>query len=249
MTKLVTILHVIAGTVGLLTGIVAVSSRKGARVHRVMGALFCVSMLVMAVLADYLAVAVPEQIPNLFIGTFTIYLVATAWMTVRRKENLVGIPEKTALGVILLLSVPFAILSFELVSGLEPSFKSAVPLEGPVRIAIYVFTFMVAMAAIGDVRLVLAGGIAGAQRIGRHLWRMCLGLALAAGSAFTNGLPRLLPRTVHIPLILLFLPQFASLAVLIFWMIRVRFTDWYRRTPDALEPNRGVLLPKIIRGR
>jgi len=231
VTKLVTILHVIAGTIGLLTGIASVSARKGGRVHRVMGVLFCVSMLVMAVLADYLAVAMPEQIPNLFIGTFTIYLVATAWMTVRRKENLVGIPEKTALGVILLLSLPFAILSFELVSGLEPSFKSAVPLEGPVRIAIYVFTFMVAMAAIGDVRLVLAGGIAGAQRIGRHLWRMCLGLTLAAGSAFTNGLPRLLPRTVHIPLILLFLPQFASLAVLIFWMIRVRFTDWVRRTP------------------
>jgi len=44
-------------------------------------------MLVMAALADYLAVAIPEQIPNFFIGTFTIYLVATAWMTVRRKER------------------------------------------------------------------------------------------------------------------------------------------------------------------
>ena len=38
-------------------------------------------MLGMAVLADYLAVAIPEQILNFFIGTFTIYLVATAWMT------------------------------------------------------------------------------------------------------------------------------------------------------------------------
>ena len=75
MTKLATILHVIAGTVGLLAGIIAVSSRKGSRVHRVMGTLFCVSMLVMAVLADYLAVAIPEQIPNFFISTFTIYLV------------------------------------------------------------------------------------------------------------------------------------------------------------------------------
>ena len=228
MTKLVLNLHVIAGTVGLVTGIIAVSTRKGGRTHRVTGLLFCVSMLVMAALADYLAVAMPEQIPNLFIGTFTIYLVATAWMTVRRKERSVGIAEKTALGVILLLCFPFALLSFELAAGLKPSFKSAVPFEGPVLIAIYVFTFMVAMAAIGDVRLVLAGGITGARRIGRHLWRMCLGLTLAAGSAFTNGLPRLLPRSVHIPLIFLFLPQFASLGVLLFWMIRVRFTDWYR---------------------
>jgi len=30
-------------------------------------------------------------------------------------------------------------------------------------------------------------GIVGATRIARHLWRMCLGLTLAAGSAFTMG--------------------------------------------------------------
>jgi hypothetical protein len=228
VTKLVTILHVVAGTVALFTGIIATSSHKGARVHRAAGTLFCVSMLVMAVLADYLAVAVPEQIPNFFIGTFTIYLVATAWMTVRRKGRSVGVTEKTALSIVLCLCVPFAILSFQVATGLEPSFKSAVSIEGPVRIALYSFTFLVTMAAIGDVKLVLAGGITGARRIGRHLWRMCLGLSLAAGSAFTNGFPRLLPNTVHVPLILLFVPQLSSLGVMIFWIVRVRFTGWYK---------------------
>jgi uncharacterized membrane protein len=222
------ILHVIAGVIALFAGIVATSSRKGARAHRVAGTVFVVSMVVMAVFADYLAVTIPEQIPNLFIGTFTIYLVATAWMTVRRKEGSVGIPEKIALLVVLCLCVPFAILSFQLATGLEPSFKSAVPLEGPVRIAIYSFTFLVAMAAIGDAWLIRAGGVTGRRRIGRHLWRMCLGLTFAAGSAFTNGLPRLLPNTVHVPLMYLFLPQLSSLVLLIFWMIRVRFTGWYK---------------------
>lgn len=233
MTKLALILHVLAGTIALSAGIVAMSCRKGAYAHRVAGTVFVISMLVMAAFADYLAVAMPEQIPNLFIGTFTIYLVATAWLTVRRKERSVGTPEKIALFVILCLCVPFVILSFELATGLQPSFKSAVPLEGPVRIAIYVFTFLVAMALIGDVKLVLAGGITGTRRIGRHLWRMCAGLTFAAGSAFTNGLPRLLPNTVHIPLIFLFIPQLSSLVLLIFWMIRVRFTGWYR----DLTPN------------
>jgi uncharacterized membrane protein len=228
VTNLVLILHVVAGTIALFSGIIAMSSRKGARAHRVAGTLFAVSMVAMAVFADYLAIAIPEQIPNLFIGTFTIYLVATAWMTVRRKEQSVGIPEKIALLVVLCLCVPFAILSFQLATGLEPSFKSAVPLEGPVRVAIYSFTFLVAMAAIGDAGLVRAGGVTGRRRIGRHLWRMCLGLTLAAGSAFTNGLPRLLPNTVHVPLIFLFLPQLSSLVLLIFWMIRVRFTGWYK---------------------
>ena len=228
MTKLVITLHVVAGTIALFAGIVAMSSRKGARAHRVAGTLFVVSMLVMAVFADYLALAMPGQIPNLFIGTFTIYLVATAWMTVRRKERSVGIPEKIALVVVLCLCVPFAILSFQLATGLQPSFKSAVPLEGPVRVAIYSFTFLVAMAAIGDAMLVQAGGATGKRRIGRHLWRMCLGLTFALGSAFTTGLPRLLPNTVHVPLIFLFLPQLSSLLLLIFWMIRVRFTGWYK---------------------
>ena len=233
MTKLAIILHILAGTVGLLSGIVAMSFRKGARAHRVAGTVFFVSMLVMAAFADYLAVAIPEQIPNLFIGTFTIYLVATAWMTVRRSERSTGVAEKIALLAILLLCVPFAILSFQLATGLEPSFKSAVPLEGPVRVAIYSFTFLVAMAAIGDAKLVLAGGISGARRIGRHLWRMCLGLTLAAGSAFTNGLPRLLPNTMHVPLFLLFIPQLSSLGLLVFWMLRLRFTSWYK----DLAPN------------
>jgi hypothetical protein len=209
------------------------SSRKGGRAHRLSGTVFFVSMLVMAGLADYLAVAIPEQIPNLFIGTFTIYLVATAWLTVRRKGRFVGIPEKVALLVVLCLCLPFAVLSFQLATGLEPSFKSATPLEGPVRVAIYSFTFLVAMAALGDARLVQAGGVTGVRRIGRHLWRMCLGLALALGSAFTNGLPRLLPKTMHIPLILLFIPQLSALILMIFWMFRVRFTGWYK----GLAPN------------
>ena len=228
MTKLAIIVHVIAGTIAMFLGIIAMCSRKGGRAHRLSGTLFFVSMLVMAVFADYLAVAIPEQIPNLFIGTFTIYLVVTAWMTVRRQESSVGMSEKIALVVVLCLCLPFAILSFQVAANLEPSFKSAVPIEGPVRIALYSFTFLVAMAAIGDVKLVLAGGITGARRIGRHLWRMCLGLSLAAGSAFTNGFPRLLPNTVHVPLILLFVPQLSSLGVMIFWMVRVRFTGWYK---------------------
>jgi uncharacterized membrane protein len=227
VTKLAITVHVIAGTVALFAGIVAVSARKGARPHRVAGMVFFVSMLVMAVFADYLAVAIPEQIPNLFIGTFTIYLVTTAWLTVRRKERSVGVAERVALLVVLCLCLPFAVLSFQLGTGLEPSVKSATPLEGPVLVALYSFTFLVTMAAIGDARLVWAGGVTGRRRIGRHLWRMCLGLALAAGSAFTNGLPRLLPKTVHVPLIFLFIPQLSALVLLVFWMVRVRFTEWY----------------------
>lgn len=220
-------LHITGGTVGLLAGTVAVLSSKGARLHRIAGTAFVVSMLVMAAFADYLAIRIPDQIPNLLIGTFTIYLVTTAWLAVRRREGTTGLAEKIAFLVILCLCAPFALLSFDLAVGLTPWLKSAMPLVGPVRIALYAFTFLITLATIGDARMLWAGGITGARRIGRHLWRMCLGLSMAAGSAFTNGLPRLLPHGVHLPLLLLFVPQFAALGLLVFWAIRVRFIGWH----------------------
>jgi hypothetical protein len=225
MTMLAFVLHVGGGFIGLASGAVASFARKGGYVHRKAGTVFVVSTLVMATFAAYLAVAVPDQITNLFIGTFAFYLVATAWMTVRRKEGTTGLFEKTALFVALCLFVPFAILSFQLATGLSPLFRSAVPFKGPVLIAIYSFTSVLAIAAIGDAKVVLAGGISGTPRIARHLWRMCLALTLATGSAFTNGFARLLPGPYHVPLIFFF-PQFLPLGLLIFWIIRVRFTGW-----------------------
>ena len=228
LTTLAFVLHVGGGTLALVSGTVAAIARKGGSLHRAAGTVFFLSMLVMAIFAAYLAVVVPDQLVNVFIATFTTYLIATAWLTVRRKEGTVGLAEKIALGVAVILSAPFAILAFQLATGLPPLFRSAVPFEGPVLIAIYVFTGVISLAAIADAKVVFAGGISGAPRIARHLWRMCLGLTLAAGSAFTNGLARFLPGPYHVPLAF-FLPQFLPLLLLIFWMIRVRFTGWYAR--------------------
>ena len=225
MVRLAFVLHVCGGALGLLSGVIAVLARKGGRLHRTAGTVFVVSMLVMAVFACYLAVMIPDQIVNLFISAFAFYLVATAWLTVRRKDGTIGLAEKIALFVGVCLCAPFAALAFQLATGSAPMFKSAVPLKGPVLIAIYGFASVVAIAAIGDAKLVLAGGISGVSRISRHLWRMCLGLTLAAGSGFTNGLARLLPGPYHVPTAF-FLPQFIPLGLLIFWMIRVRLPGW-----------------------
>jgi uncharacterized membrane protein len=97
ITVLAFVLHIGGGTVGLASGLLAASVRKGGRLHRLAGNIFVISMLVMAVFAIYLAVTVPGQIVNLFIGTFALYLVATAWLTVRRKPRAIGVSEKIGL--------------------------------------------------------------------------------------------------------------------------------------------------------
>ena len=232
VTTLAFVLHIGGGTVGLGSGTVALLASKGGRLHRAAGTVFFSSMLVMAAFAGYLAVAMPDQLVNLFIGTFAAYLVATGWMTVRRRAGTAGVAERIAFGVALVLCAPFAVLSFQLAIGLPPLFKSAVAFEGPVLIAIYSFTAVLAVAAIGDAKVVFGGGVSAASRLARHLWRMCLGLTLATGSAFTNGLSRLLPGPHHVPAAFFF-PQFIPVVFLIFWMIRVRLTPWRGREVAA----------------
>ena len=228
MTMLAFVLHVGSGFVALVSGSIAVCARKGRLLHRRAGNVFFAAMLVMAAFAAYLAVAEPGQIFNVFIATFAGYLVTTAWMTVRRAAGAVGGAERGALVVGLILFAPFGILAFQLAAGLPPMFKTGLPFKGAVLIAIYAFTAVLGIAALGDAKIVLAGGISGAPRIARHLWRMCLGLTMAAGSAFTNGFARFLPGPYHVPLVF-FLPQFVPLGLLIFWMIRVRFMGWLER--------------------
>jgi hypothetical protein len=233
ITMLAFMLHIGGGGIGLVSGTVASLARKGGTLHRRAGTIFVVSMLVMGVFAIYLAVAEPDQLTNVFIGTFAIYLVSTAWMAVHRKAGTRGQFEKIALAVALCLCAPFAILSVQLATGLPPLFKSAVPFKGPVLIAIYAFTSILAIAVIGDVRVVLSGALSGVPRISRHLWRMCLGLTLAAGSGFTNGFARLLPGPYHVPTVF-FLPQFLPLGLLVFWMIRVRSKGWISYQLDRI---------------
>jgi uncharacterized membrane protein len=237
LTILAYTVHIGGGVIGLVSGTVAAFAQKGGQLHRTAGTIFVISMVVMAVFALYLAVVIPDQV-NLFISVFVFYLVATAWLTIWRKEGSSGLLEKIAMLVAFILLAPFAILVFQVAIGAPTMFKSTVAFKGPVLVALYGITTVLAIAAISDAKLVLAGGISGAPRIARHLWRMCLGLTLAAGSAFTNGLPRLLPGPFHVPPEF-FLPQFVPLGLLVFWLIRVRFTGWYKQASVTLASHGG----------
>ncbi len=233
LTTLAYTLHIGGGTVGFASGIVAICARKGDHLHRRAGTVFFAAMLVMATAALYLAAVIPGQTVNLFIGTFALYLILTSWLTVRRREGAIGFAERAAMVVAFCLWAPFALLSFQLAAGMTPFFHSAVPLKGPVLIAIFVFTALLTIAAVFDAKVVWTGGITGAPRVARHLWRMCLAFTMAAGSFFTNALPKVFPGIYKLPLLVLFAPQFLLLGVLVFWMIRVRLTSWYAQDAAA----------------
>lgn len=77
--------------------------------------------------------------------------------------------------------------------------------------------------------MILRGGISGAPRIARHLWRMCLALFIATGSFFF-GQQKVMPEFVRGTPILLAL-AIAPLVLMIFWLIRVRFSKTFKTVP------------------
>lgn len=87
---------------------------------------------------------------------------------------------------------------------------------------------IVLLAAAGDIRMLVRGGVSGRQRIARHLWRMCLGLFFATGSLFL-GQQEVFPAFLRGSNILL-VPAFLPLVLLIYWLIRVHFPNAYQRT-------------------
>jgi uncharacterized membrane protein len=74
------VVHICAGSLGLLSGTAAMTFRKGSPRHVLAGRVFVASMLTMAVGAVYLAI-VRHQPNNIGGGILTFYLIGTAWLT------------------------------------------------------------------------------------------------------------------------------------------------------------------------
>jgi len=221
--------HIGGGSVGIVSGAVALIARKGERLHRVAGTAFFVSMLVLSGIGASVAPFLPDgflnEWPNVIAGIMTFYLVLTSWVTIRRKDGSIGRFEIGGFSVA--LAVTAAGVIFILVAMNSPTGTIG---KTPPQ-AFYVFALVGAIAAASDLNVILKGGITGAPRIARHLWRMCVALTIAAGSFFL-GQQKFLPAALQgSPL--LFLPVFAPLALMFFWLIRVRLTKWFKSEPAA----------------
>jgi hypothetical protein len=227
------IVHICAGSLGLLSGTAAMSFRKGSPRHVLAGKVFVASMLTMGAVAVYLAIT-RHQPNNIGGGFLTVYLIGTAWLTARRRDG-----ETSRFDWIVML-IPLALGILLWMNGIKV-LRSGVGSPDGVPVGMMFFMGSVCLlAAAGDVRMLVRGGVLGAKRIARHLWRMCFGLFIAAGSFFLgpSNRPLRLLSTVgigqHLPpalfsttlyLILSVLP----LILLIFWLVRVRFTKAYRK--------------------
>jgi len=208
-------LHAGAGAAGLIAGPVALFSRKGERLHRAAGNVFFVAMMFAALSAVVLAF-IEGDMTLVVAGSLTAYFIGSSWLTVKRPERTAGWLETGACVFAFAGSAGAAYYAYQ-------SVQNGTALLG--GIPFYGFSAVAALCGLLDVSVILRGGLAGRQRIARHLWRMCLGFFIAVGSFFP-GQDQFFPDYIMNtePVILLFIPAFSVIAMMLFWLGVVFFT-------------------------
>src|SRR5271168_4299965 len=143
-------LHICGALLGILSGAVAMSFRKGSRAHGLAGKVFVVSMMTMSASATYLAVRNSEMM-NFLMGVLTFYLVATAWSTARRKDD--GTTVFDWGGALVVLAVGAGFLTYGLEAAFSPTgLKGGMPAAG-----YFVFGSVPVLCVVGDFRMLLRG--------------------------------------------------------------------------------------------
>ena len=116
----------------------------------------------------------------------------------------------------------------------------------PVGMSFFMGSVML-LAAAGDLRMLLRSGLFGAQRIARHLWRMCFGLFIAAGSFFLGPSNRPLRMLSAVGIGQHLSPVFFStglyliltvfpLLLLIVWLVRLTEAPLGPTNPENADP-------------
>lgn len=202
------LMHITAGLLALLAGGIALFVRKGDSWHRRSGLVFAVAMLLMTSSGALMAAWKWERI-SMLAAALTAYLVCTGLLTVRRT-----LQESRALHTLLML-FGLATAAMGYAFGLNVLMTAKVPGWSAMFFA---FASFALLGAVLDLRLLRRGGISGAPRLARHLWRMGLALWIATMSFFL-GQARHFPQPLRESGALA-LPVLVVALTVLYWLVR-----------------------------
>ena len=212
--RLLYLVHIIGGTLGLLAGYTALFSVKGAVTHRRSGMVFVYAMLAMCAAGAFMAIrhGVWMEV-NVPAALLTAYLVITSLTTVR---PLASGGRQLTIGLMLVgLTIGLMCLAFGAQAIANGGRRNGIP-----AFPFLMFGVVGTLGAVLDLRLLRVGTLTGAARLTRHLWRITFALFIAAMSFFI-GQADVFPKPIRIPA-LLAMPVLAVLVSLLYWLWRVR---------------------------
>jgi hypothetical protein len=214
------ILHIIAGSLGILAGFAAMGFAKGSPRHGMAGKVYAISMLVMCTSAFIVAAFIRPDNLNLLAATLTFYLVASAWLTMRGNPDRPGRLDYATMAIGGLAATLGLVFASRASGGLAFG---------------YAFFGAIAAASLAsDIRYALRRAITRTQRLVRHLWRMGFTLSIATASLFlgqADHLPAWVTASKLNALITLL-----SLGLVVYWLFRVRGRGRKARPVAALGP-------------
>lgn len=225
------LIHICGATVGLLSGFLAMLLRKGSGLHAAAGNVFFISMLCMSSSAAYIAEFMRPNKANFLVAVLTFYLVATAWVAAQRRDGKPGLFDRAALLLVAADGVGGVIWGLQAASG-PRGLKDGMP--APLY---FIFGSIALLFAASDVRMLMRGGVIGAKRIARHLWRMSLALLITTFSLFP-GQAKLFSAALR-KSSLLYIPHLLLIGMMIFWLVRTSRAKAGPRQAIGAEPARS----------
>lgn len=216
--------HIGSGALAIAAGAVALGARKGAAAHIGAGRMFAVAMILSSALGAVLGLVTLNAFYITFhAGVLGVTLILSSWLTARMRGarmNEANMGGKIMGGA----SLTVAIVNLLNVAGLIVAGLHAQSLPGGLlwgfHAADYFFlSGMAGIAALGDISLLLRKTLSDRHRIARHLWRMCLGFFIAAGSAFTGPGANVFPEAVRNSGVLS-APELIIFVLMLFWLAR-----------------------------
>jgi hypothetical protein len=226
LPELLTLFHVLSGTLCVGAGGTAFLAPKGRPVHRAAGTVFLVSMLATALSGAVIGILEPDRLLiTAFAGLLAAYLVLTGWRTARWRTGRPGGFEWVALVAILAGTAGLATLA---VLALQTETGRLLGFAGE---DYAMLAMMSALGAVADLTLLIRGPLSPRHRIARHLWRMGLAFFIAVGSFFTGPGARVFPEALR-ESGLLSLPEGLTALLILLFLVRTLLKR-SRRDPGA----------------
>ncbi|MEO1136637.1 MAG: hypothetical protein AAFW68_08515 [Pseudomonadota bacterium] len=206
--------HVASGAIAIAAGAVALGARKGAAIHIGAGRVFAAAMIISSALGAVLGLVKADEFYITFhAGVLGVTLILSSWLTAQARDPRLG-RASLAVGIVNVLNV----------AGLIAAGAYALTLPDDLLLGFHAADYfflsgMAGVAALGDVSLLFRKALSDRHRIARHLWRMCLGFFIAAGSAFTGPGAKAFPEAVRNSGILA-APELIIFVLMLFWLAR-----------------------------
>jgi hypothetical protein len=183
------LLHLTGGALAIASGFVALSAAKGGRLHRRSGTIFTGAMLSMSLTGPAVMAAGGRTTPaNVLAGLLTTYLVITAVTTVSARSARIEEVDRGAMVAALTFGCVSVVTALGILALGGQSSRS-------LAFVLLIVGGVALPAGLGDRVMIRAGGLRGAPRLRRHLWRMCLALFIVLAS-FVLG--RRVPEALRI---------------------------------------------------